>query len=249
MADIKVVVAMHKPYWLPEGDAYFPVQVGKAYHSGFGPQGDDTGDNISAKNGRYCELTGLYWAWKNLPSDYLGLVHYRRYFANGRLMGKKKRIAEKQYLHTLLDKTDIVLPKPRRYWVETNYSQYAHAHSALDLDKTREVLENTYPDYVASFDIVMAQTTGHRFNMFIMRRNVADDYCQWLFDVLEKLEDAVPARGTNDRVCGFIAERLLDVWLHKNGYRYLERPVVMLERENWPKKILLFLKRKLFAAK
>lgn len=45
-----------------------------------GYQKDNEGDNISAKNPYYCELTGIYYAWKNIPAEYLGLVHYRRYF-------------------------------------------------------------------------------------------------------------------------------------------------------------------------
>ena len=76
------MIAAHKPYWMPEEPCYLPVHVGRALHPDIdlGFAGDDTGDNISAKNPHYCELTALYWAWKNLAADYIGLVHYRRYF-------------------------------------------------------------------------------------------------------------------------------------------------------------------------
>ena len=48
---------------------YLPVQMGHAIHPGIGYIGDDTGENISERNGNFCELTGLYWAAKNLDSD------------------------------------------------------------------------------------------------------------------------------------------------------------------------------------
>lgn len=87
---IKIVVATHKKYRMPEDGCYLPLQVGKAGKEALGYQGDDTGDNISEKNPYYCELTGLYWAWKNLDAEYIGLVHYRRYFASKkRCFGRK----------------------------------------------------------------------------------------------------------------------------------------------------------------
>ena len=77
----KILVACHKKTKTPFESVYLPIQVGAAGNDPIGFARDDNGDNISDKNPMYCELTGLYWAWKNLSCDYLGLVHYRRYFS------------------------------------------------------------------------------------------------------------------------------------------------------------------------
>ena len=81
---IKILVACHKSDTaIYQNDIYMPIQVGKALHANveLGFQCDNTGDNISEKNDSYCELTAIYWAWKNLKDiDYIGLCHYRRYF-------------------------------------------------------------------------------------------------------------------------------------------------------------------------
>ncbi|MDY6007062.1 MAG: DUF4422 domain-containing protein, partial [Gemmiger sp.] len=87
-----IIVATHKPYWVPDDPMYLPVQMGHAIHPAIGYIGDDTGENISERNANFCELTGLYWAAHNIDSDYIGIVHYRRYFASRR----KSRFADKK---------------------------------------------------------------------------------------------------------------------------------------------------------
>ena len=83
--NIKILVAVHKNYRMPDDPMYLPVFVGKEIHPTVNHtfQGDNTGDNISKKNPHYNELTALYWGWKNLDVDALGLVHYRRYLTMG----------------------------------------------------------------------------------------------------------------------------------------------------------------------
>jgi len=241
MDNIKIVVAAHKPYRMPRDGIYLPVHVGAAGKASIGFQRDDEGENISTRNANWCELTGLYWAWKNLKCDVLGLAHYRRHFKgrSGALTGEE--------LRTLLTRADAVLPKPRNYFIETNYSQYVHAHHVEDLDVTRTIIGERCPEYLAAWDASMKSTKGHRFNMFIMRRELADRYCEWMFGILLELEKRLDISSYSPydaRVFGFVSERLLDPWLAVNGIRYEEVPVWNLESQHWVRKIVNFLRRK-----
>ena len=79
--DIKIAIAYHKPSIILDCEHFLPIHAGKALSKyDLGIQGDDKGDNISMKNPWYCELTALYWLWKNTTADYKGLMHYRRIF-------------------------------------------------------------------------------------------------------------------------------------------------------------------------
>lgn len=150
MENIKLLVAMHKAYCLPEDAVYAPIQVGGVHIPGMeNALRDDTGENISNKNRSYCELTALYWGWKNLQADYLGLVHYRRYFAR-RMPGGRKfdRIASGTEIHAALEKAPVILPKKRNYWIETTYTQYIHAHHKEDLDAVQSILAEKYAAYL-----------------------------------------------------------------------------------------------------
>ena len=48
--DLKVLVATHKKYWMPEDACYLPLHVGREGKNDLGYVGDNTGDNISNKN-------------------------------------------------------------------------------------------------------------------------------------------------------------------------------------------------------
>lgn len=249
--DIKIIVASHKKYWMPADDIYLPLHVGKEGKADIGFIGDNTGDNISNKNANYCELTGLYWAWKNLPAEYIGLCHYRRYFtrSNPRSCSKKKQvILTKAEWEELLNEHPIIVPDKRKYYIETNRSHYNHSHYAKDLDMTEKIIQEKYPQYSETFSKVMERTWAHMFNMFVMRRDYFDEYCNWLFDVLQELEkrtDITDYDAVEARIYGYISELLLDVWLETNQLEYYEQNVAFLEPQNWLKKGGIFLKRKI----
>lgn len=239
-------VALHEKYALPTDTLYTPIQAGSAIHPPLGLMRDDTGENISAKNGSYCELTVLYWMAHNVDADWYGLCHYRRYFSLRRTGCPQKRILTRAQLLPLLDTADIFLPKKRHYWLETNFTQYAHAHHEEDLRKVRAALSRLHPGQERVFDRVMARRSGHRFNLMLMRRDALQSYASWLFPLLDAAEiDTTGYSARDKRVHGFLAERLLDVWLAQQDYRVKELPVAHLERQNWGRKIAAFLLRKM----
>ena len=251
--NIKIIVATHKKYKMPKDNIYLPLHVGAECKEKFGFIGDNTGENISIKNPFWCELTGLYWAWKNLNYDYLGIVHYRRHFK-----GKNKsndnfeKIITRQEIEQLLKQTDIILPKKRHYFIETLYSHYEHTHYIRDLQKTKEILEQKYPQYLDPFNIVMNRKSAHMFNMFIMKKELVNSYCKFIFDILFELEKQTDVENYNKyqkRLYGYISELLLDVWIEKNKFNYIEVPVLNMEKTNWLKKGSCFLAAKFFGKK
>lgn len=235
---------------MPEDGMYLPLHVGaegKNSIEGFTP--DNTGDNISSKNPYYCELTGLYWAWKNLDADYIGLCHYRRYFSACKKLPKTeaekfKVVLSSDQAEGLLSNADIILPKKRNYYIETIYNHYKHTMYIEPLDITGDVLREKYPEYVKEFEGLKHTTKMHAFNMFIMKKELLDQYCTWLFDVLGEVEKRVDSSQYSDfhkRFFGRISERLLDVWIRTNKLSYAEVPVIDMQKINWVNKIKSFL--------
>lgn len=198
------------------------------------------------KNPNYNELTAIYWAWKNLDADAVGLVHYRRFLSKKRKRNLEN-IINKQEVEELLAKTPIILPKKRKYYIETNYSHYIHAHHQEPIDVTREVIADRCPEYLDAFDQMMKRTSAHMFNMFVMKKGLFDKYASWLFGILTQVEKKIDISEYSvqeARVFGYLAERLMDVWILTNGFNYTEVNWIQLGDREIMAKIFYFMKRK-----
>ena len=248
---VKVIVAAHKPYEMPFDKMYLPVHVGAAGKDSIGYQRDDEGDNISNLNPYYCELTGLYWAWKNLKEDYIGLVHYRRLFTiNGHTLTGYD-------INPYLGKVKLFTPYKRKYYIETLKSHYEHTHYPEHLQVTRNTVERLYPSYLDAYDKTVNRTWGYMFNMMIIDRNLLNDYCDWLFNILDdvfKQIDTTNYPVFAKRYVGRISEILFNVWLERNlGSGKIKKSEVMELKcnveENWIVKISAFLKAKFLGKK
>ena len=258
MKDIKVIVATHKKYRMPKDKLYLPLHVGASINKkDLGYIKDNTKKNISKKNPFFCELTGLYWAWKNLDNDYIGLVHYRRHLAlkkiNTKDIDKKfNSLLTLKEANKLLKDIDIVLPNKRNYYIENLYDHYKHTMYIEPLDETRKIIEEKYPKYLKEFDKLHKKRSAHMFNMFIMKKSVLDKYCEWLFDILFELEKRVDVKQYDifhSRFYGRVSELLLDVYINTNNLKYKEIYFVDIDNINWLKKGTSFLKAKFFGKK
>ena len=256
--DVTVIIATHKSYWMPQDNMYMPVHVGaEGKDIDLGYTKDNTGENISEKNASYCELTGLYWAWKNLNSSYIGLAHYRRHFSYAKNSKEPfDNVLKFDELKPMLEKYKVFVPKKRNYYIETLYSHYAHTHYASHLDETRKIIEQKFPAYLDNFDMVMNRRWGYMFNMMIMKKELFSDYCDWLFNILFELENKIgkdneELSGFQGRFYGRVSEILFNVWLEQkikekevNKSEIKELNFVYMEKIDYKRKIVSFLKAK-----
>lgn len=212
---LKILVCYHKPAELFKDDVFVPIHVGRAGCALSEEDkrwmldnmiGDDTGDNISELNRYFCEMTGIYWAWKNYDKlgnpDYIGLCHYRRLFA-------------KEDVATFAD-YDITAPFETNGNAVPSTEIWQTNHGTDDLDEAISLLSAQYPQYADLAEPYLGQTQGYYYNMFIMKKELFFEYCEKIFPVLFKIHqqmDYPRATYYNQRMPGFVAERLTGLFI------------------------------------
>lgn len=222
MGKTAILVAAHKSFSEPGLEGYLPVQVGAALSAApLGFQRDDEGENISAKNPQYCELTAQYWAWKNLPGcDVMGLVHYRRYFVR-ELYAKDWRAAllTAPEARRLLERWDVILPTPV-YKLRGNgmlYKDRPREGQDGPLLLLEEIVQRRCPEYLPSFEKFVYGRRASFGNMLVTSGERFAAYSAWVFPLLEEFERLGEQRGIMiPRLCGFLSEYLLCAWVDHN---------------------------------
>ena len=252
---ISIYVATHRKFAMSkhlDRNIFIPILCGKALYD---PQkddrsnnpgmilpelGDNTGDNISDRNRRYSELTGMYWIWKNdKDSDIIGLNHYRRYFADNTNVD----FIDRETILENLSKYDaMILGHDSDFEMCYNpdfsiYMGYKSAHNGKDFENALIACKELFPDiYDAYYYEMMNSTAACMCNVIICRREIFMKYCEFLFPILFEVEKKIDWDSDfykdeyQIRALGFLSERMLRAWLVVNRYTFKDQKILSFDQ-------------------
>lgn len=241
---MKILVAFHKKTIFSSDTRFLNIHVGrKLSNQDLGFTGDDTGENISPLNPFFCELTALYWFWKNNPiPNAVGLCHYRRYFDSSQPWYRYKKKTtfvpfsefEKAGVETTLDDieqmlvgSDIVLPRKIKL-ARTIEEDYIYHHIPEEWDILMKTIERKEPEYYKTAKLFFnKENYVHAYNMFVMKGPIFSSYMAWLFNILFDVDQQLkrPGYAYQQRSIGFMAERLLNLYVKHHSFKVQTLPI------------------------
>ncbi|MBQ1547766.1 MAG: DUF4422 domain-containing protein [Lachnospiraceae bacterium] len=220
----KIYVCTHKKFDPPTDPMYVPIQVGAEGKEDLGYVPDNTGENISDLNWLFGELTGLYWIWRNdNGTEDIGINHYRRYFrgSNGDLLTPSE-------CEEIMSGCDLIASTLMVGDV-SNEEAYGQAHNVKDLHSLGRAVERVFPEYKPFFDEVIHGNESYYGNLCVMKREIFNDYCDWLFTVFTDVMPDIDVSSYDlyrKRIYGFLSEQMMMVYIKKNGLKVHECPVI-----------------------
>ncbi len=232
--DTRIYVMTHRKFEPPQPEYYIPLHVGKSGKEDLNYTGDDTGDTISEKNDTFCELTGLYWIWKNVRCDVAGVCHYRRYFVRRGSQDEPgplgQKLLNRDSIERCLQTYDMIVPDSGMTQEGSVWNQYALRHRISDWMECGKIIHELCPEYDPAYQWSQNCNFVSLGNMVITRKEILDEYCEWLFRILFEAERRIDTSGYDAyqrRIFGFLSERLFRVWLLKQPLRIREEPVLL----------------------
>ncbi|MFT5883897.1 MAG: hypothetical protein ACI9IP_000347 [Arcticibacterium sp.] len=112
-----------------------------------------------------------------------------------------------------------------KYSIEEHYRRY---HNIKDLSILSQILQRDYPMYLSSYDFLLKGNRLFANNMFILKRNDYQNLIEWLLGMLFKLKKELCLEsytGYQERVLGFLSERLISLWIMHHEIKFKELPL------------------------
>jgi hypothetical protein len=260
--NIDIFVVTHKGFYLPvENDIYKIITVGDRNINGINHFKDnDSLNNISHLNCFFSELTAIYYIWKNYDiKEWIGFCHYRRFF---------------EFLDNVPDLNklgvDVVLPQHFEF-EHSIYAQYDICSNKEDLDLIIEILEHLFDvlkmDKNLIYEFFHKNNKLYACNMFIIKRELFNEYCEFIFHVLFEYLRIKNLRNSEDikqmvqnnsekylkgkypmnaveyqtRIGGAISERLFSFFIFLKNVKHIEFDFYLTEEKYKEKKETDFL--------
>lgn len=253
--NIKLLVSYHDNHYLLKSDIMESIQTGCAHAPELfkGMLRDNDGENISADNDRYCELTAQYWAWKNYEKlgnpDYIGFMHYRRHFMFDGWSGNPDwcwlpkgsvyfvpnitpaylEHLSREHVEKQLSDCDAVVLSPYdvrnlpngSQTVREQYTRLAK-QKVETFDKFIEIAKALKPDYQSSIEQIEKGPVQYLCNMFVMTREMFEEYNDFCFPILQALDKEIDTTGMDEkalRFLGYIGEFCLSIFIFEQQKR------------------------------
>ncbi len=207
--DIRIFVTIDNPVNLFDSSIIQPIQIKTSSNSSRSNCAfyDNTGENIANKSALYGKLTAQYWAWKNTSSKYVGFCEHDCYFGfdfSGNdwapaSIEDKFINADSQNIYGLDDEAirefveqyDVMVAAPQHKNNQDSCEQHKHTNLyKKDLESVISILKSKYPQYCADVDAFIDSSLSYTKNMFIMKREIFNNYSEWLFTLLQEFIDS-----------------------------------------------------------
>ena len=202
-------------------DFVHPVLGGAASYEGRRSEqmeyDDEEADSISSYNNLYSELTVAYWLWQKAPqAKYLGLCHYRRHFV---LTEEIKETMAGGAVDVLLTTPRLTFPNVHQYFATLPVTTM----DEQDFQLMQSLIEQEDSE-MAKFSKDFLEGQIHfPNNMVIAKRDIYLDYCNFMFKVLQGMQEHYKEKGTPrpDRYLGYVGELLTTVYFayHRGKWR------------------------------
>ena len=211
---------------------------------------DASGDNISKDNRYYNEMTAIYWIWKNYKKigipDAIGFMHYRRHFILKDTLKITGNYLEdlgitEENLNKLMNKYDIISP----FFVHTKkksfINQIGEEFCTLGGERIKyavllalEIIKERDPsNFPKIYSVLHGHQTGSFCNMFIMKKELFFEYCEWLFPVLFELDKRLGRsyKEKEERCLGWMAEMLTSIFIYLQTTKHHHKQVFVFNQD------------------